>query len=121
MAHSTEELDEFVAALMHRRSDAPLVLDHRARQRLAEVVDDPEGHGWMESAGLMATDSCGYPVEGGFYDRRDQLGSLPEAAADPGFVDAVMARIIRDWADDYVLTGQARLDRPWHDYLEAEA
>ena len=28
-----------------------------------------------------------------------------------------MARLVQEWADDYVLTGRARLDRPWHSYV----
>ncbi len=121
MARSVEEIDDLVAELMRRRPDIPATLDARARARLAQVADDPQGQGWMEAAGLLATDSCGYPVEGGYYDTRSEIGARPEAAADPDLVDTVMARLIRDWADDYVLTGRARLDRPAGDYLEPGA
>ena len=66
----------------------------------------------MDPAGLLDGDSCGYPVTGGYYDVKSDLGSLPRRER-PAVRDRVMARLVQEWADDYVLTGRARLDRPW--------
>jgi hypothetical protein len=117
MTVTPETMDSAVDALRARRPGSP-ALDDRARARLAEVLADPSGESWMEPAGLLDGDSCGYPVEGGFYDVKGDLGAAP-ATADPAVRDSVLARLRQDWADDYVLTGRARLDRAWQGYLEA--
>lgn len=117
MSASDSSMDQHVAGLVARRPEAGAGLDARAMARLAEVVADPGGAGWMEVAGLLATDSCGYPVAGGPADVRGDIRALPEAAEDPELVDRVMGRLVQEWADDYVLTGRARLDRPWRDHL----
>ncbi len=70
----------------------------------------------MEAAGLLDSDSCGYPVAGGLADVRSDLAALHDAL-DPGIRGRVMERLQREWADDYVLTGRARLDRPWMTYV----
>lgn len=111
-----ESLDAAVSELLARHPEVTGGLDDRARARLAEVLTDPAGESWMDPAGLLDGDSCGYPVTGGFYDVKSDLGSLP-AASDPAVRDRVMARLVQEWADDYVLTGRARLDRPWHSYV----
>jgi len=117
MAVTSETLDSAADALQVRRPGSP-PLDDRARARLAEVLADPSGESWMEPAGLLDGDSCGYPVEGGYYDVKSDLGAAP-ATADPAVRDRVLAHLRQDWADDYVLTGRARLDRPWQGYVEA--
>jgi hypothetical protein len=117
MTVSAEILEAAVDALRARRPDMP-ALDQRARSRLAEVLDDPSGQSWMEPAGLLDGDSCGYPVEGGYYDVRSDLGANP-ATADPEVREAVLAQLVQEWADDYVLTGRARLDRSWLTHLDA--
>lgn len=117
MSVTPEVLESASDALLARRPGAP-ALDDRARARLAEVLADPSGESWMEPAGLLDGDSCGYPVEGGYYDVKSDLGAGP-ATADPAVRDAVLARLRQDWADDYVLTGRARLDRSWQGYVEA--
>lgn len=114
MAH--ESLDTAASALLARHPEATGGLDARSRARLAEVLADPSGESWMDPAGLLDGDSCGYPVTGGFYDVKSDLGSLP-AASDPAVRDRVLARLVQEWADDYVLTGRARLDRPWQSYV----
>ncbi len=113
-----ELLDSAASELLARHPEVAGGLDDRARARLAEVLADPAGESWMDPAGLLDGDSCGYPVTGGFYDVKSDLGSLP-AASDPAVRDEVMARLVREWADDYVLTGRARLDRPWQSYVGA--
>ena len=105
-----------LAALLARHPEVTGGLDDRARARLAEVLADPTRTVWMDPAGLLDGDSCGYPVTGGFYDVKSDLGSLP-AASDPAVRDRVMDQLVREWADDYVLTGRARLDRPWQSYV----
>jgi hypothetical protein len=112
-----ETVDRAAAELLARHPDLTGGLDDRALSRLAEVLADPAGQSWMDPAGLLDGDSCGYPVTGGFYDVKSDLGTLP-AASDPDVREAVMARLVREWADDYVLTGRARLDRPWQSYVE---
>lgn len=87
-------------------------LDPLARQRLAQVAADPTGEAWLGAAGLLATDSCGYPVEGGYYDVKSEL-----AAAPAGTAERALQRALRLWAEDYVTTGSARLDRPWREFL----
>lgn len=111
-----QSLDAAVAALLARHPEVTGRIDDRARARLAEVLADPAGESWMDPAGLLDGDSCGYPVTGGYYDVTSDLGSLP-AASDPVVRSAVMARLVQEWADDYVLTGRARLDRPWQTYV----
>jgi hypothetical protein len=111
-----EYLDTAESALLARHPEVAGGLDHRARARLAEVLADPAGESWMDPAGLLDGDSCGYPVTGGFYDVKSDLGSLP-AASDPAVRERVMAQLVAQWADDYVLTGRARLDRPWQSYV----
>ena len=111
-----QSLDAAVAALLARHPEVAGGIDDRARARLAEVLADPAGESWMDPAGLLDGDSCGYPVTGGYYDVKSDLGSLP-AASDPAVRAAVMARLVQEWADDYVLTGRARLDRPWQSYV----
>lgn len=111
-----QSLEAEASVLLARHPEVTGGLDERARARLAEVLADPTGESWMDPAGLLDGDSCGYPVTGGFYDVKSDLGSLP-AASDPAVRDAVMAQLVREWADDYVLTGRARLDRPWQSYL----
>ncbi len=115
-----ESLDRAVAELLARHPEASAGLDDRARSRLAEVLADPSGQSWMDPAGLLDGDSCGYPVTGGFYDVKSDLGSLP-AASDPLVREQVMARLVQEWSDDYVLTGRARLDRPWQSYVAPTA
>jgi hypothetical protein len=116
VAMADEPFEVALSALLARHPEVTGGLDARARARLAEVLADPAGESWMDPAGLLDGDSCGYPVTGGFYDVKGDLGSLP-AAADPAVRDAVMARLVQEWADDYVLTGRARLDRPWQSYV----
>ncbi len=109
-------LDRAAEQVLARNPDVPSPLDQRALERLAQVVADPSGESWMEAAGLLDTDSCGYPVAGGLFDVRSDLAAL-SAARDPGSQSKVMDRLLREWADDYVLTGRARLDRPWTMYV----
>jgi hypothetical protein len=111
-----QSLDLAVTELLARHPEVSGGLDDLARARLAEVLADPSGESWMDPAGLLDGDSCGYPVTGGFYDVKGDLGSLP-AAADPAVRDRVMSRLLQEWSDDYVLTGRARLDRPWQSYV----
>jgi hypothetical protein len=118
MASPDPSLDRAIEALIARHPDAAGRVDQRARARLAEVLADPDGQSWMEPAGLLDGDSCGYPVEGGYYDVSAELAVLP-AASDPSVRDRVLARLRQQWADDYVLTGRARLDRPWRSYVES--
>jgi hypothetical protein len=113
---SGESLDAASSAMLARHPEVTGGLDDRARARLAEVLADPSGESWMDPAGLLDGDSCGYPVTGGFYDVKSDLGSLP-AAGDPAVQERVMARLVQEWSDDYVLTGRARLDRPWQSYV----
>ena len=115
------DLDAAMAALAARHPEVDSGLDDRARARLAAVLADPAGESWMDGAGLLDGDSCGYPVTGGLYDVKSDLGALPAVAADPGVRDRVMARLTQEWSDDYVLTGRARLDRPWQSYVAEEA
>lgn len=115
-----ESLESSASALLARHPDMTGGLDDRALSRLADVLADPAGGSWMDPAGLLDGDSCGYPVAGGFYDVKGDLGSLP-AASDPDVRDQVMDRLVREWADDYVLTGRARLDRPWQSYVAGAA
>ena len=89
-------------------------LDERALARLAEVVADPNGTSWMEGAGLLDGDSCGYPMAGGYYDSKDEIAA---GSRDPAVQERVLASLVAAWADDFVLTGRARLDRSWRDYL----
>ncbi len=88
-------------------------LDPLARKRLAQVAADPNGEAWLEAAGLLATDSCGYPVEGGYYDVKSELA----AAAEPDRAAQALQRLLRQWAEDYVTSGSARLDRAWREFL----
>jgi len=111
-----ESLDAALSALLVRHPEVTGGLDDRARARLAEVLADPAGESWMDPAGLLDGDSCGYPVTGGFYDVKSDLASL-SAASDPAVRDRVLASLVQEWADDYVLTGRARLDRPWQSYV----
>lgn len=101
-------------AALGARNPGSAPLDERARARLAEVLADPAGTTWMESAGLLDGDSCGYPVTGGYYDTKDELAV---ATADPQVQEQALAGLVQAWADDYVLTGRARLDRPCREYL----
>lgn len=112
-------LDAALAALAQRRPDEADGLDSRALARLKAVVADPAGQTWMEAAGLLGSDSCGYPIAGGYQDVRGDLAALPIVAKRPEVRDLVLARLVQDWADDYVLTGAARLDRPWRSYVDA--
>jgi len=111
-----ESLEAAASALLARNPEVAGRLDDRALARLEEVVADPVGESWMDPAGLLDGDSCGYSVTGGFYDVTSDLASLP-AASDPAVREQVMARLVQEWADDYVLTGRARLDRPWQTYV----
>ena len=113
MSDSTQALDAALDALLVRRPGSSL--EDRARARLAEVLADPSGQHWMESAGLLDGDSCGYPVEGGYYDTKSELAAAP--GIDEAAQAAVLARLVQEWADDYVLTGQSRLDRSWRQAL----
>jgi hypothetical protein len=117
---SDDPLAAAIEALAGRHPEAAGRLDGRARARLAEVLADPDGESWMEPAGLLDGDSCGYPVAGGLHDVRGDLAALP-AASDPAVQERVLARLRQEWADDYVLTGRARLDRPWRTYVEPTA
>ena len=116
-----DTVDAAAATLVARHPEVGAGLDDRARARLAAVLADPAGESWMDAAGLLDGDSCGYPVTGGLYDVKSDLGALPAAAANPELRDQVMARLIQEWSDDYVLTGRARLDRPWQSYVAEEA
>ncbi|MGB8022620.1 MAG: hypothetical protein WCF04_15440 [Candidatus Nanopelagicales bacterium] len=118
VAHESAAVAEALAALARRRPEAADGLDARAVARLKTVVSDPGGQTWMEAAGLLGSDSCGYPVAGGYQDVRGDLGALPIVAQRPEVGDRVMERLIQEWADDYVLTGEARLDRPWRSYVD---
>lgn len=111
-----DHLDQAERHLLERNPGRARELDARARARLAQVLADPAGHLWMEAAGLMDSDSCGYPVTGGLADVRGDLAALP-AARDESVRHQVLDRLTREWADDYVLTGRARLDRPWQTYV----
>lgn len=111
-----DHLDQAVRRLLERNPGRARELDARARARLAQVLADPAGQSWMEAAGLMDSDSCGYPVTGGLADVRSDLAALP-AARDEAVRRQVLDRLTREWADDYVLTGRARLDRPWTTYV----
>lgn len=111
-----ESLEAAVSALLARHPELTGGLDERSRTRLAEVLADPAGESWMDPAGLLDGDSCGYPVTGGFYDVKSDLASLP-AASDPAVREQVMDRLVQEWSDDYVLGGRARLDRPWQTYV----
>jgi hypothetical protein len=79
------------------------------------VVADPTGDAWLREAGLLDVDMCGYPVTGSLHDVRAELASAP--GLDPGARELILARLRQDWADDYVLTGRARLDRHWQAYV----
>ena len=116
-----DTVDAAAAALVARHPEVGAGLDDRARARLATVLADPAGESWMDAAGLLDGDSCGYPVTGGLYDVKSDLGALPAAAADPGLREQVIARLMQEWSDDFVLTGRARLDRPWQSYVAEEA
>ncbi len=111
-----DSLSAAASALLARHPEVTGGLDDRALSRLSEVLADPAGESWMDPAGLLDGDSCGYPVTGGFYDVKSDLGSLP-AASDPAVREQVMTRLRAEWSDDYVLTGRARLDRPWQSYV----
>lgn len=111
-----EVLEAAASALLARHPEVTGGLDERSRARLAEVLADPAGESWMDPAGLMDGDSCGYPVTGGFHDVKSDLASLP-AASDPAVRAQVMDRLVQEWSDDYVLSGRARLDRPWQTYV----
>lgn len=115
-----DSLARATAELLARHPEVVGGLDDRSRARLAQVVADPVGESWMAAAGLTDVDSCGYPVTGGLYDVRSDLAALP-SAADQGVRDSVMQRLTHEWADDYVLTGRARLDRPWPSYVDQPA
>ncbi len=77
---------------------------------------NPADAPWLDAAGLRDADSCGYPVAGGYMDVRGDLAVMPAVVADPSRIDAVMGRLLQQWADDYVLTGSARLDHPWRQW-----
>lgn len=118
---AADTLDAAAAALVARHPEGGAALDDRARARLAAVLADPAGESWMDPAGLLDGDSCGYPVTGGLYDVKSDLGALPAAAGDPNVREQVLARLIQEWSDDYVLTGRARLNRPWQSYVAEES
>jgi hypothetical protein len=56
-----DALDAAVTQLLARHPEVAGGLDARARARLAEVLADPAGESWMDPAGLLDGDSCGYP------------------------------------------------------------
>lgn len=116
MSEDPQGLDHALEALLQRRPDA--TLDARARSRLAEVLADPEGETWMESAGLLDGDSCGYPVEGGYWDVKGDLDAAPDL--DEATRARVLSALVQEWADDYVAGGRANLDRKWRSYLDGE-
>lgn len=89
--------------------------------RIAIVALDPSGAAWQEAAGLLDTDSCGYPVAGGLNDVRSDLAASPLAAGNPQASDAVLARLRAEWLADYLATGSADLARPWQQYLSEVA
>ena len=109
-------LDRAATDLLARHPEAPAPLAGLALDRLAQVVGDPTGQVWMDRAGLLDTDSCGYPVEGGLPDVRSDLAT----AVDPATAERVLGRLQQLWVDDYVLTGRARRDRRWQDLVEAD-
>ena len=110
-------LDRAAADLLARHPEAAGPLAGPARDRLTQVLGDPAGQVWMDRAGLLDTDSCGYPVEGGLPDVRSDLA----AAVDPATAERVLGRLQQLWVDDYVLTGRARRDRRWQDLMEVDA
>lgn len=121
VSNEASAVAEALAALARRRPEAAAGLDARALARLKAVVADPGGRAWMEPAGLLGSDSCGYPVAGGYQDVLGDLGALPIVAQRPEVGERVMERLVQEWADDYVLTGEARLDRPWRSYVDQVA
>ena len=113
MPETTDALETALADLLDRRPGS--AIDDRARARLTEVLADPDGQAWMESAGLLDGDSCGYPVEGGYYDTKSELAAAPGSSEQARA--GALAGLVQAWADDYVLTGRARLDRSWREAL----
>jgi hypothetical protein len=77
-----ESLDAAASELLARHPEVAGALDVRALARLAEVVADPAGESWMDPAGLLDGDSCGYPVTGGYYDVKSDLASRRARAGD---------------------------------------
>jgi hypothetical protein len=110
-----DELTAAATALRARRAEAPDPLDARCTARLAAVVADPTGDAWLREAGLLDVDMCGYPVTGSLHDVRSEVASAP--GLDSSGREQILARLRQDWADDYVLTGRARLDRRWQAYV----
>lgn len=96
-------------------------LDNFQVLRLAIHALDGEGQYWMDQAGLLATDSCGYPVSGGFYDVNSDLSATPVVAAQPAVGELVRQQLLAQWADSYIATGSSDLGLPWRDYLADQA
>lgn len=111
-AAAVAELD----AYGRRHPDSP-ALDRFQLTRLATYAADPMGEGWQEQAGLLGTDSCGYPVAGGMFDVRSDMAASPLAVGHPGATELALAALRVSWADDYIQTGSARLDRGWQEPL----
>lgn len=105
-----------VADFRRDHPDAPAA-DPLLLTRIATVALDPSGAAWQEAAGLLDTDSCGYPVAGGLNDVRSDLAAHPLASANPQLSEAVLARLREQWLADYLQTGSADLARPWQEYL----
>ncbi|MEI6623052.1 MAG: hypothetical protein WCP28_14205 [Actinomycetes bacterium] len=94
-------------------------LAHAAQQALEEthvmessrILFTDDKH-WMKQAGLLVN-ADGSLAVGGFWDITEQLG-----AEDPEVERAVMDRLKREWADDYILTGSGKTDRQWKTYRD---
>jgi hypothetical protein len=122
-ADSPQRLAEAVATVTETltwfagRHPGSAPLDPPALGRLANYALDPRGQGWADAAGLLSSDSCGYPVAGGLYDVQGDVAASPLARANPGAAEAVMDQLRAEWADDYITTGSANLERSWQEYL----
>lgn len=116
MSEDAREPSEVVSAMVAQSEELALdlpALDEAALVRLAHLARG--GNDWMDRAGLLTTDSCGYPEAGGFYDTSSDL--LAAVGGDAARRDEALGRITRDWARDYVTAGRARRDRGIREYL----
>lgn len=110
MSEDSRDSGEVVTAMLHRSQElgiAPEELDDAALVRLAHVAKG--GNDWMDRAGLLTTDSCGYPEAGGYYETSSDL--LAALGGDAALRDQALETATRDWALDYITNGQARRDR----------
>jgi hypothetical protein len=115
-ATATELVAARMAQYVAANPDAT-ILDPRQLHRLVLWALDPDGMTWMAQAGLLATDSCGYPVAGGYYEVSADLAAEPVAVAHPDAVAPVMGRAAANWGISFVRTGAADLELPWREYL----